>query len=247
MNTIKMEQQEGVTVLRLDNGVTNAISPLMVAELAAAVAEIDRESRPVVLAGNQKFFSMGFDLPTLLSLNRLEMSDFFYRFNGIACRLLTLPLPLVCALAGHAVAGGHILALTGDYRVAGVGRKIGLNEVKLGLPVPYLADLMLRQMTDGRAAKQMLYEGNFIAAEDAERFGLVDEVCSQETTEAQAIRRAGELGALPGPAFAAIKANRTESIQMQYDAAARRKNEMVLDCWFSARTQELLKEASRKF
>jgi enoyl-CoA hydratase/carnithine racemase len=247
MNTLKIEQREGVTVLRLSNGVTNAISPLMVDELSAVVAEIGRGSSPLVFAGNRKFFSMGFDLPTLLSLNRSAMSDYFYHFNEVTCRLLTLPVPVVGALAGHAVAGGYILTLTCDYRVAGSGRNIGLNEIKLGVPVPYLADLMLRQIASGPTARRMLDEGNFVVTEDAERLGLVNEVEPPENTEARAIRKARELGALPGPAWAAIKANRVESIQQPYEAAARRKNEIFLDCWFSDQAQELLKEASRKF
>lgn len=247
MQTVQIEPQEDVAVLRLNNGTANAISPLMTEELISTVAGIGRECRAVVLAGNRKFFSMGFDLPGLLSLDRPGMADFFYTFNQVVLQLLTLPCPLVGAVSGHAVAGGHILALACDYRVAGAGRKLGLNEVKLGVPVPYLADLMLRQMTDGSTAKKMLYEGNFVTAEAAERLGLVDEVGPQESIEALAIGKATELGGLPRAAFAAIKSNRVEAIQRRYEAAARHKNDLFLDCWFSGRTQELLAEASRKF
>lgn len=247
MKTVNLEQQDSVSVLRLENGVTNAIGPAMIDELSSVVPDIGRGSRAMVLAGNPKFFSMGFDLPALIALNRSGMSDFFYQFNRVACQLLSLPIPVVCAIAGHAVAGGHILALACDYRIAGSGRKIGLNEIKLGIPVPYLADLMLRQMAVGNTATRMLYEGDFLPAEEAERRGLVDEVCPRDGTEAQAIRKAADWANLSAPAFAAAKINRTESIQQRYQAVAKHKNEAFLDCWFSDQAQELLRKASRKF
>ena len=247
MSTIKVENQEGVTIVRLDNGVANAIGPRVLDDLAAAIDAIEGDSGALVLAGNSKFFSMGFDLPNLLSLNRAAMSDFFYKFNRIACKLLAMPLPTVCAMAGHAVAGGHILTLTCDYRFAEAGKKIGLNEVKLGVPVPYLADLMLRQLAGDRVAKAMVYEGGFMTAADARQHGLIDEIHPQGSAETQAIKKAAELAALPLKALAAIKANRIEPILLQYEKSARQKNDLFLDCWFSDQTQKLLKEAALKF
>ncbi|MFH2057592.1 MAG: enoyl-CoA hydratase-related protein [Pseudomonadota bacterium] len=73
------------------------------------------------------------------------MVDFFQRFNQLTLDLYTLPLPTACAISGHAIGGRNILALTGDYRFMAEGKKrIGLNEIQLGVPVPYLADLILR-------------------------------------------------------------------------------------------------------
>jgi enoyl-CoA hydratase/carnithine racemase len=246
MAKIKVEHHENVSVLRLDNGVANAIDPVMLDDLASALDAVS-ESGALVLAGNNKFFSMGFDLPHLISLNRAAMSDFFYKFNRVAYRLLTVPLPTVCAIAGHAVAGGHILTLTCDYRFAEGGKKIGLNEVKLGVPVPFLAYLMLRLMGCDQVAKEMVYEGLFLRAAEATAHGLIDAIHSQDSVEEQAIKKAAALAALPRHAFSAIKANRVQSILLPYETHARQKNETFLDCWFNPRTQELLKEAARKF
>ena len=112
----------------------------------------------MVLAGGTKFFSIGLNLPELIGLNRKEMAEFWERFTQTVFGLYTLPMPTVCAVCGHAVAGGNILALTCDYRIGSTeNRKIGLNEILLGLPVPYLADLMLRQVSGDRAATERLY------------------------------------------------------------------------------------------
>lgn len=133
MACVKIEQRGRVAIIRLNNGVTNALSPDLVHDLALELTRVKDQFQGIVLAGGAKFFCIGFDLPKVLTLDRAEMARFFYEFNQVAFDLLTLPLPTACAIAGHAIAGGNILALTCDYRFAGSGKKlIGLNEVRLG-------------------------------------------------------------------------------------------------------------------
>jgi enoyl-CoA hydratase/carnithine racemase len=247
MTKVKVEHQGNVSLVRLDGGITNAIDTLMLDDLSTALDQAQEKSGAMVLAGNAKFFSMGFNLPALLPLDRGAMGDFFYKFNQVVLKLLSAPFPTVCAIAGHAVAGGNILTLACDYRIAGERKKLGLNEVLLGVPVPYLADLMLRRIVPDRAAKEMVYQGSFISAADAKQVGLIDDLCSQDDVEEQAIMKAAGLAALPRPAFAAVKANGVEAVVLPYERHAREKNELFLDCWFDPGTQELLKEAARKF
>ncbi|MBW2252368.1 MAG: enoyl-CoA hydratase/isomerase family protein, partial [Deltaproteobacteria bacterium] len=150
---VKIEEQEDVALLRLDSKVSNAISSQMIENLSAAINRIKVEFRGMVLAGGEKFFSMGFDLPALLKLDRSGVTGFFYSFNQVVLDIYTLPMPTACAITGHAIAGGTILASSCDYRFLASGRKLmGLNEIKLGVPVPYLSDLMLRQIVGDRAA-----------------------------------------------------------------------------------------------
>lgn len=74
--------------------------------------------------------------------------------------LYTLPKPVVAAITGHAIAGGCILALCCDYRFISEGRKLmGLNEVKLGVPVPYLADRVLHALVGTRYAREIIESG----------------------------------------------------------------------------------------
>ena len=147
MPKVVIEERKNLAVLRLDNGVINAISPDLVDDLSAALKQVKDEFYGIVLAGGVKFFSIGFSLPDLLRLDRAGMAHFIYNFSQAAFDFLALPMPTACAIAGHVIAAGSILALMSDYRFAASGKKlIGLNEVKLGLPTPYLADLMLRQI-----------------------------------------------------------------------------------------------------
>ncbi|MCP4367409.1 MAG: enoyl-CoA hydratase/isomerase family protein, partial [Deltaproteobacteria bacterium] len=141
-----------------------------------------------------------------------------------------------------------ILATSCDYRFIASGRKLmGLNEIKIGVPVPYLSDLMLRQIVGDRAATEMVYKGEFIESIEAGKIGLVDEVLSFDKVESRALQKIMQIAALPQKAFAAIKANRIEAIRLTYEQNYKAKNEIFLDCWFSPPAQELLSKAAEKF
>ena len=248
MSKVKIESHADVAVLRLSNGVTNAISPELVDDLADALHQAKKEFKGLILAGGTKFFSIGFDLPTLIQLERPAMADFYFRFNQTAMDLYTVPLPTACAIAGHAIAGGTILALTADFRFASSGRKLmGLNEVKIGVPVPFLADLMLRQIVGDRAATELNYSGEFLEAEQAQKIGLLDRVCAAEELDRSAIEKVADLATLPRYGFALIKANRVEEIQSRFKEKGSAKIDLFLDCWFNPAVQQLLKEAAKKF
>jgi len=248
MKNVAIDKKGKVAVLHLNNGDTNPISPKLVDDLLEAQDIIRKDFRGMVLAGSSKFFCIGFDLPALVNYDRIQMADFFGKFNSLVLNLYTLPVPTCCAVAGHAIAGGNILILTSDFRVAASGKKlIGLNEVKLGVPVPYLADLILRQVIGDRAATEMLYSGEFVTTSDAKKTGLVDDVVSLEEVEEKAIEKVMKIADLPQAAFSEIKANRTESIRSLYEQNFKRKDEYFLNCWFSEPVQALMKEAARKF
>lgn len=248
MPKVVVEGHDNLAIVRLTSGVTNAISPALVEDLSAAVEQVQAQFSGMVLAGGEKFLSIGFDLPTLLKLNRAEMTRFFHGFNQATFALFTLPIPTACAIAGHATAGGAILALTCDYRFAAAGKKvIGFNEAKLGVPVPYLADLTLRQVVGDRAATEMLYHGKLMPTVEAQEIGLLDEVLAQEEVENRALEKIAQLATLPRPAFEVIKEHRIEAIKIRYEGGFQSKNESFLDCWFSKQTQELLGEAAKKF
>ena len=104
MSTIGIESHKEVALLRLSNGVTNAINEEMVADLSEALADIRDNFRGLVLAGGDKFFSIGLDLPHLLKRNREEMDAFWQRFDQVLLDLFTLPVPSAAAINGHAVA-----------------------------------------------------------------------------------------------------------------------------------------------
>jgi enoyl-CoA hydratase/carnithine racemase len=248
MSKVTVTMQGETAVLRLDNGVTNAISGELIDDLACALAQVRSCARGLVLAGNKKFFSIGFNLPELVQLDHAGIADFFTRFDQLTLDLYTLSMPTACAITGHAVAGGNVLALTCDFRFAAEGKKlIGLNEATIGLPVPYLPDLILRQVVGDRAATEMMYHGQFLLSSAAAETGLVDAVLPLAEVEEHAVAKISTLAALPRTAFTIIKENRTEAVRRNYELYNRAKLAKMLECWFEKPVQNLLKDAAQKF
>jgi len=248
--TIQIERTKGLALLTMRRGVTNAIHPNLIADLEAALDELEADDkvRGVILCGGEKFFSIGFDLPYLLTLPEPDVASFYRGFNQACLKLYRSRLPVVAALGGHATAGGCILALCCDYRLIAEGRKlIGLNEVKLGLPVPFPADRMLHALIGTQNARQILEMGEFYAPEAALNIGLVDRVFPQEALMPEAHELAERLAALPGEAFALIKSNRVRPTLQAIEAGLGEHEQLFIRCWSSSAAQPLLFDAATKF
>ena len=248
MSYVKLNACDQVALVRLDHGVTNPIGPGMLDDLDAALERVGQEFRGLVLAGGDKFFSMGLDLPRLIKFSRDEMSSFFEHFSQTLWSLFTLPLPSASAIKGHAVAGGAIFALMTDYRFMAGGKTLmGVNEIKLGLTVPFLPQLVLYDILPAPRARDLIYNGEFAGAEQAGAMGLVDEVCAPADCEARALQKIQEMCGLDQKAFAALKHSRLAHLKERYQEGIARHNREFLELWFTDSCQKLLEQAASKF
>ena len=248
---IRIEYHDGVMLVTLNRPVTNALNLQLVNELAETLQEVKRDPdvRGLVVSGaSGKFFSIGFDIPQLVELTREDFDTFYRAFNQLCIDLYTLPKPTVAAITGHAIAGGCVLALCCDYRFIAAGRKLmGLNEIKLGVPVPYLADCILQRVAGVRNGRDMLDGGEFYPPEQLLRMGVVDRVLPLEQVLPESIDKARSLGASPQAAFAMIKRNRVEMVEARVLAQQEEKQRLFVECWYSDETRERLREAIEKF
>ena len=251
MSLIAVERRQGTAILALTRGVTNAINLELVSELSEALRHIadDPGCRGLVLTGaNEKFFSIGLDIPELFPLSPGEFTIFYRAFNRLCLDLFTLPRPTVAALAGHAIAGGCILALCCDYRLITEDKKLmGLNEIKLGVPVPYPADRILHNLAGWRVAREVMDDGEFYGGAELLTRGLVDLVLPAEKVLPAAVEKAAELSAHSLEAFALIKRNRTGPVRTGILADLDERERRFVEQWYAPRTRELLEEAMEKF
>jgi len=248
---IKIKQHDEIGVIKLSRGIINAIDPTLLQQLSEALESIrlNPDIRGLVLSSsNEKFFSIGFDIPYLYNLPEAEFASFFHSFNLLCQSLYTLPKPTVAALTGHATAGGFILALCCDQRIIAEGRKlIGLNEIKLGVPVPYIAECISRQIINGRIVREIVEGGGFYSSDEALRIGLVNDVRSPERLLSTAIEKVKQLASHSPSAFAAIKHSRTAEVEEKIQANLEERERTFIENWFSREARQLLKEAISKF
>lgn len=251
MKMVEIVSRDTVAVVKLNRGVTNPLNLELVNEIREALQRVksDTKAAGLVLTGsNEKFFSIGFDIPHLYDLSREDVTVFYRAFNQASMDLFTLPKPTVAAIGGHAIAGGCILALCCDYRVIADGRKLmGLNEIKLGVPVPYPADCILRRLVGVRWASEIMETGEFYQPAESLEMGMVDRVLPQDEVLPTAIEKAQHLGSMPHEAYGMIKRSRTEIVEDEVLARWQEKENLFLDCWYSDEARRRLREAMEKF
>jgi enoyl-CoA hydratase/carnithine racemase len=248
---VQIDADGEIAIVRLSLGTTNALSPDLVGRLADVIERIavDSTVRGLVLTSrNDKFFSIGFDLPHVIGLSEADFAAFYRTFNLMCLSLYSLPKPTAAAVSGHATAGGYILALCCDYRLVAEGhRLIGLNEIKLGVPVPYAADRILRETVGSRSARLVVESGDFYTPDAALNLGLVDEVLPVQELMARASLRVRALASVPEPAFREIKRSRTEAVDRHIRSRLDETDKAFVECWYSQAARQHLNEALAKF
>jgi len=248
---ITIEHQNQVAILRLNRGTTNAINSDLVLALDSAVKRqgADPDVRGLVLtSSNRKFFSIGLDIPNLFALGEEEFRSFYQSYNQMCLGMLTISKPLIAGITGHAIAGGFIIGLCCDYRFISEGRKlVGLNEIKLGVPVPYVADCVLRKLIGHRNARDIMDSGGFLEPEEASQLGVVDGLLPAEELLSRSIEKARELSADSPEAFALIKSSRVYAVEREITSQLSEREDAFIKCWYSDDARAHLKDAISKY
>jgi Delta3-Delta2-enoyl-CoA isomerase len=192
-----------VRELRLNRPPVNALAPELIAALLHLVQMAPQDGkRALVLSGSPGMFSAGLDVPLLLKLDRAAMDAVWRDFYALMNALASSPIPISAAITGHAPAGGTVLALFCDWRVAAQGAfKIGLSEVQVGLPLPPVIFRALRRLVGAGRAERLAVTGLLVSPSEAASLGLVDEVVPAEQAVDRAVRWCQDLLALPQAAM----------------------------------------------
>lgn len=196
--------------IRLARPPVNALNPELCDGIIAALRQaIADGAQGIVLAGGQKVFSAGLDVPFLLSLGEdtAALTDAWTRFFRAAQALAESPVPVVAAMAGHAPAGGCVLALCCDYRIMAEGPfRIGLNETQVGLVAPDGIQALMARAVGPHRAERLLVAGAMVESDEALRIGLVDELAAIDAVETRARLWLEELLQLPREPMLATRA-----------------------------------------
>jgi 3,2-trans-enoyl-CoA isomerase len=239
---IEEVRHDDVLELRLERPPANALSPELIAALAERVRGAPaRGARALVLSGRSGMLSAGLDIPVFLALDRDGARAGWRSFLGLMQALVEAPVPLACAVTGHAPAGGCVLALCAHWRVMAPGPwKIGLNEVAVGVRAPEAVLAVALQAVGPRTAERMLTSAELFDPETALRIGLVDELAPGTETVARAVHWASGQLALPQAALRSTRAMARGELARSFAAADERALEAFLDEWFGAETRAAL-------
>src|SRR6202008_1794401 len=201
---VTYRRDESIAVITMDDGKVNALGPTMQQALNEALDNADRDDvGAVVIAGNRRVFSAGFDLNIFKTGELQPAIDMLRGGFELSYRLLSYPKPVVMACTGPAIAMGSFLLSSGDHRVAAHAYNIQANEVAIGMIIPYAALQILKLRLTRSAYQQATGLAKTFFGETALAAGFVDEIVLPEMVVARAEEAAREFAGLHQHAHAA--------------------------------------------
>jgi 3,2-trans-enoyl-CoA isomerase len=232
-----------VRELRLQRPPANAFSPELIVALRQAIDTAPQDgARALVLSGARGRFSAGLDVPLLLTLDRPTVAGLWREFYALLAALACSAIPITAAITGHATAGGSVLPLFCDCRIAARGDwKLGLNEVQVGLPLPPVIFAGLRRLVGAHQAERLAVGGLLISPDEAIRIGLVDEVVQLDQVVSRAIAWSRGLLALPVDAMATTRRSARADLFELFSESFDLELDQVTAAWWSPEAQTTLR------
>jgi 3,2-trans-enoyl-CoA isomerase len=239
---IQIFEHGDIRELRLNRPPVNAFSPELIGEILQTVEVAPRDGkRALVLSGSPGMFSAGLDVPLLLKFDRSAMAAFWRKFYVLLGALASSPIPIAAAITGHAPAGGTVLALFCDYRIAAERDwKIGLSEVQVGLPLPPVIFAALRRVVGLREAERLAVRGLLMTPVEAAANGLLDEVVPADQVVNRALKWCEDLIALPRAAMEITRRQARVGLVANFAQDTAKEVAEVTAWWWSEETQEAL-------
>ncbi len=199
---VRLEVEDGIATIRLDRPPMNALNVAMQEELRAVAAEVGARTdiASVVLYGGEKVFAAGADVKEMATMSYADMVARSGALQSSFTAVARIPKPVIAAVTGYALGGGCELALCADLRVCADDAKLGQPEILLGVIPGAGGTQRLPRLVGPARAKEIVFTGRFVDADEALRIGLVDRVVPAEEVYAAARKLAARF--VGGPALA---------------------------------------------
>ena len=197
---VRLEVADGVGTIRLDRPKMNAISIQVQEEIRAAAAEATGRDdvKAVVVYGGERVFAAGNDVKEMADMSYTDMVKRSGPLQSSVTAVARIPKPVVAAVTGYALGGGCELALAADVRFAADNAVLGQPEVLLGIIPGAGGTQRLTRLVGPSKAKDLIFTGRFVQADEALAIGLVDRLFPAESVYDEALAWAKQFaGAAP--------------------------------------------------
>ena len=174
--------ENGVVTMTISSPATlNALNSTILGEIDTFIHTLDPDKvRVLVITGEGKSFVAGADISEMAHLSEKEGLAFGHRGSQVFKRIEDLPFPVIAAVNGFALGGGCELAMACDIRIASAKARFGQPEVGLGIIPGFSGTYRLPKLVGQGIAKELIYTGKMIGADEALRIGLVNQVVAPE-------------------------------------------------------------------
>jgi enoyl-CoA hydratase/carnithine racemase len=216
---VRLEVEDGVGTIRIDRPKMNALDKQVQEEIRAAATEAaDRDDvKAVVLYGGERVFAAGADIKEMADLSYGDMVKRSGALQSAFTAVARMPKPVVAAVTGYALGGGCELALTADIRIAAEDATFGQPEILLGVIPGAGGTQRLARLVGPSRAKELIFTGRFVKADEALRIGLADRVVPAEQVYPEAVAWASQFTRSPGLALRAAKESVDRGLEVDLD------------------------------
>ncbi len=238
---IKWEKEGPIGILTINSPDTlNALNSQVLKELDACIDDVlkDESIGALILTGEGKAFVAGADIKEMLPLDAKEGEEWGANGSRIFRKIETLPIPVIAAVNGFALGGGNELAMACDIRLASERAKFGQPEVGLGITPGFAGTQRLPRLIGPAAAKELIYTGKIIGAQEAKELGLVSRVVAPEELMDAAKELAGAIVKNSWNAVALSKKAINDGLQLEIEDALALEAKIFGECFLSPEQKE---------
>lgn len=216
---VRLEVEDGIGTIRLDRPPMNALNDQVQHEIRAAAEQAAERAdvRAVILYGGEKLFAAGADIKEMADRSYTDVAASSGGLQAAFTAVDRIPKPVVAAVTGYALGGGCELALCADYRVCAEDSRLGQPEILLGIIPGAGGTQRLPRLVGPSKAKDLVFTGRFVRADEAERIGLVDQVAAPGDVYGEATAWARQFVNGPAQALRAAKQSVDRGLESDLD------------------------------
>jgi enoyl-CoA hydratase/carnithine racemase len=220
---VRLDVADAVGTLRLDRPKMNALNAQVQEEIRAAAMEATERSdvRAVVLYGGDRVFAAGADIKEMSGLTYQDMLARAGRLQDCFSTVARIPKPVIAAINGYALGGGCELAMCADFRVVADDAKLGQPEILLGIIPGAGGTQRLTRLVGPAKAKDLVFTGRFVGADEALAIGLADRVVPAADVYRTAVEMTAQYAEGPAVALRAAKQAVDDGLELDLDSALR--------------------------
>jgi enoyl-CoA hydratase/carnithine racemase len=220
---VRLEVDGAVATMRLDRPKMNALNAQVQEEIRACALEAGARDdiRAVVIYGGERVFAAGADIKEMKDMSYVDMLARADVLQECFATVARIPKPVIAAITGYALGGGCELSMCADFRVVADDAKMGQPEILLGIIPGAGGTQRLTRLVGPSKAKDLVFTGRFVDAQEALAIGLADRVVPADQVYATALEMAGQYAAGPAVALRAAKKAVNEGLELDLDAALR--------------------------
>jgi enoyl-CoA hydratase/carnithine racemase len=216
---VRLEVEDGVGTIRIDRPKMNALDAQVQEEIRAAAAEAtDRDDvRAVVVYGGERVFAAGADIKEMADMSYADMVKRSGALQSAFTAVARVPKPVVAAVTGYALGGGCELALCADIRIAADNATLGQPEILLGIIPGAGGTQRLTRLVGPSKAKDLIFTGRFVKAQEALEIGLVDRLVPAADVYTEAVAWARQFTGAAALALRAAKESVDRGLEVDLD------------------------------